>query len=165
MPSSHSTRYRLLMACGRRVGTTQRANILNRLRVEWLRANEVRRGADRRSVAFVKLPLSLAEACAAAASFPHQTGVYILRLRTGQLYIGSTTELRQRLMDHSSGQACQTTTLDPPATLLRFEAFYSFAQARQREAQLKRWSRAKKAALVRGDAEELRRLSKSRDDD
>lgn len=111
----------------------------------------------------MKFPLSLAEACTSAADSPNLSGVYILRLRSGQLYVGSTTDLRQRLVDHSSGRACRTTTLDPPVALLRLEAFDTFAQARRREAQLKRWSRAKKEALVRGDLASLSRLSRSRD--
>jgi putative endonuclease len=37
------------------------------------------------------------------------------------------------------------------------------AEARRREAQLKRWSRAKKEALIRSDFDHLRKLSQSRD--
>lgn len=89
--------------------------------------------------------------------------VYFLRLLSGQLYIGCSTDLGQRLDDHVSGQACRTTLLDPPRALLRVEVHSSFAAARAREAQLKRWSRAKKEALIRGDLPTLRTLSRSRD--
>ncbi len=89
--------------------------------------------------------------------------VYFLRLRSGALYIGASEDLEQRMDDHASGQACRTTQLDPPAAFLRVEVFSTFSEARTREAQLKRWSRAKKEALVRGDAERLRMLSRSRD--
>lgn len=95
--------------------------------------------------------------------FPAFATVYFLRLQSGQLYIGSTTHLRQRLLDHSSGRACRTTAVDAPVALLRFESFETFTQARRREAQLKRWSRVKKEALLRGDLENLRTLSKSRE--
>jgi len=46
--------------------------------------------------------------------------------------------------------------------MLRVEGYATFAEARAREAQLKRWARAKKEALVRGDLGDLRVLSKSR---
>ena len=59
----------------------------------------------------MNLPPSLAEACAAAHSL-NSSGVYFLRLRSGQLYIRSTADLRQRLVDHSSGRACRTTAWD-----------------------------------------------------
>ena len=89
--------------------------------------------------------------------------VYFLRLRSGMLYVGTSTDLEQRLADHTSGQAGRTTALDPPMSILRVEVFDSFAGARAREAQLKKWSRAKKEALIRGDFEALKSLSKSRD--
>ena len=88
--------------------------------------------------------------------------VYFLRLRSGIIYVGASTDLKQRLGDHASGQACRTTQIDPPLHFLRVEVFASFTEARTREAQLKRWSRAKKEALVRGDIEALHFLSQSR---
>ena len=89
--------------------------------------------------------------------------VYFLRLRTGMLYVGASTDLEQRLADHMSGQACRTTALDPPMSVLRVEVHNSLANARAREAQLKKWSRAKKDALISGDIETLKSLSLSRD--
>jgi predicted GIY-YIG superfamily endonuclease len=87
---------------------------------------------------------------------------YILRLKSGQLYIGSTTDLDHRFADHIAGQACRTTKLDPPLKLVYSESLPTFSDARKREAQIKRWSRAKKEALVAGDMGKLRELSKSR---
>lgn len=89
--------------------------------------------------------------------------VYCLRLRSGVIYIGASLDLEQRLEDHASGQACRTTLLDPPTDFLRVEVFASFTDARRREAQLKRWSRAKKEAFIRGDLGALKSLSRSRD--
>jgi len=88
--------------------------------------------------------------------------LYILRLKSGQLYIGSTTDLNQRYKDHCSGKACRTTKIDPPTELVYSESFKSFSDARKREAQIKRWIRAKKEALIAGDFEKLRSLSKPR---
>jgi predicted GIY-YIG superfamily endonuclease len=89
--------------------------------------------------------------------------VYILRLRSGVHYVGASMDLEQRLHDHASGRACRTTQLDPPFALLRVEVCSTFREARRREGQLKGWSRPKKEALIRGDLEMLRALSRSRD--
>lgn len=89
--------------------------------------------------------------------------VYFLRLRSGTLYIGCTTDLVQRVEDHATGQACRTTARDRPTAVVRVETLLTFSQARRREAQLKRWSRAKKEALIQGAFEKLHSLARSRD--
>jgi putative endonuclease len=89
--------------------------------------------------------------------------VYFLRLQSGIIYVGCSTDLQQRLSDHLAGKACRTTALDPPVVVLRVELFGTFSAARLREAQLKRWSHAKKEALVWGNSVELRKLSRSHD--
>jgi len=86
---------------------------------------------------------------------------YILRLQSGALYIGSTKNLAERYERHRDGSGGSSTNLDPPKSLVYSEKLESFSKARQREAQIKRWSRAKKEALVAGDLDELRALSKS----
>jgi putative endonuclease len=87
---------------------------------------------------------------------------YVLRLKSGNLYVGSTTDLKKRYEDHCSGRACRTTKFDPPIALVYSEEYETFSEARRREAQVKRWSRSKKEALISGDFAELRKLSKSR---
>ena len=87
---------------------------------------------------------------------------YVLRLRSGTLYIGATTDLDQRCSEHFAGKACRTTKLDPPVTLVHQEEFETNVEARRRESQVKRWTRAKKEALVSGDMAKLSELSKSR---
>jgi putative endonuclease len=87
---------------------------------------------------------------------------YILRLRSGALYPGSTGNLKQRLKDHESGRACRTTRFDPPVGSAYQEEVDTFFEARHREAQVKRWTRAKKEALIAGDVESLKRLAKRR---
>jgi len=87
--------------------------------------------------------------------------VYILKLRSGALYIGCSNDVEDRFERHSTGHACRATATDPPMKLLFVELHASFAAARRREAQLKRWSFAKKQALIRGDMTELRHLSRS----
>lgn len=87
---------------------------------------------------------------------------YILRLESGALYIGATTDLNQRYLDHRSGKACRTTSLDPPVALIYSEELETFSDARRREAQLKRWSREKREAFARGDLDTLHQLAKRR---
>ncbi|MGF1449027.1 MAG: GIY-YIG nuclease family protein [Opitutales bacterium] len=89
--------------------------------------------------------------------------VYFLRLENGRIYIGATTDLHDRLRRHSRGRACETTRRYQPRSILRIETFESFSAARKRELQLKRWSNAKKDALIAGDTELLRALSQSRE--
>jgi predicted GIY-YIG superfamily endonuclease len=87
---------------------------------------------------------------------------YIVRLRSGTLYLGATTDLKKRFEEHSSGRAGRTTTLDPPVALAYSEKFETFSEARHREKQVKRWSRAKKEALVSGDTSKLQKLAQSK---
>ena len=88
--------------------------------------------------------------------------VYFLRLSSGAIYVGCSTDLDQRLDDHVCGQVCRTTQVDPRVAILRVGILPTFSEARRREAQLKRWSGAKKSALVLGDFDHLRELSQSR---
>ncbi len=88
---------------------------------------------------------------------------YMLRLKSGKLYPGATTNLKQRYTDHIARTACRTTKYDPPEELTYSEEYDTFSEARKREAQVKRWSRQKKEALVSGHGNLLRKLSVSHD--
>jgi putative endonuclease len=94
---------------------------------------------------------------------PMPAWCYVLRLKSGKLYIGATTDLKLRYQDHLSGKACQTTKFDPPVGLAYSETFEFFSEARKREAQVKRWSRAKKEALISGNHGRLHEFAKSRE--
>jgi predicted GIY-YIG superfamily endonuclease len=85
--------------------------------------------------------------------------LYLMRLRSGRIYVGVTSQLPTRLRDHTSYRGCATTRHDPPVRLLYLEPHSTLSSARLREAQLKRWSCAKKLALARGDHDALRRLA------
>ena len=88
---------------------------------------------------------------------------YMLRLQSGKLYPGATTNLDQRWKDHVAGHGCRTTKLDPPVELTYQEEYPTFSDARRREAQIKRWSRNKKEALVAAEKQILGDLSTSHD--
>jgi len=87
---------------------------------------------------------------------------YILRLASGGLYIGFTRNFEKRMRDHFSGRGCRTTRLDPPIHVAYIEKSESISTIRNREWQVKKWSRSKKEALIRGDITKLKRLAKRR---
>jgi putative endonuclease len=87
---------------------------------------------------------------------------YMLRLKSGNLYPGATTDLSRRWQEHLSGIACRTTKLDPPVALVYSEEHPAFSSARRREAQVKRWTRAKKEALAAGNSAALHSLARRR---
>ena len=88
--------------------------------------------------------------------------VYILRLQSGGLYVGCTQNLISRLSAHDRGTASRTTRLDRPIMVLWLETHPSFTLARQRETQIKKWSRPKKEALIQENWVELKQLSQSK---
>ena len=89
--------------------------------------------------------------------------VYILRLRSGAYYVGCSNNAEARFDNHAVGTACQTTAIDPAISVLFIEVHPNLTSARRRETQIKKWSRAKKEALVRSDMHQLKVLSRSRE--
>ncbi len=92
---------------------------------------------------------------------PQPAWLYILRLRSGALDVGITRDPSRRWREHIEAHGSgRTTSEDPPRQVVYRERHPSVTQAIRREKQLKRWSRAKKEALVAGDWQVLKRLSK-----
>ena len=87
--------------------------------------------------------------------------VYILQTADGSLYIGQTNNLPERLCKHRLGLGSKHTHDHGCARLVYCEGLVPLVQAVQRERQLKRWSRSKKEALIRGDLPALKKLSRS----
>jgi predicted GIY-YIG superfamily endonuclease len=83
--------------------------------------------------------------------------IYILRCADGSLYVGETAALDARVAGHNGGWSRFTSTRRP-VTLAYTEVFEDRAAALSRERQIKRWTRAKKEALISGDKELLRLL-------
>ena len=71
-------------------------------------------------------------------------------------------DLDDRLQAHNDGRGAAFTFKHRPFRLVYSEAFNSQLEALTRERQLKRWSRAKKMALISGDLAKLKYLSKRR---
>lgn len=85
---------------------------------------------------------------------------YLLQCADGSYYIGHTDNLETRVSQHQSGELPGYTHNRRPVRLLWSENFPDRDQAFAVERQIKGWSRAKKEALVRGDWDSLRQLSR-----
>jgi len=81
--------------------------------------------------------------------------VYLLQLKNHQIYVGSTDNLTRRIAEHRNGQGGRTTSIGKVLHLMYSETYASRSEAEARELQLKRWTRAKKLALARGDRSDL----------
>ena len=92
----------------------------------------------------------------------HTHFVYILECSDGSLYIGSTRNVENRIKDHNSGKGAVFTSLRRPVRLVYKEPFPCIEFAVTRERQIKKWSRSKKEALIRGNLKALKNLSKHR---
>jgi predicted GIY-YIG superfamily endonuclease len=76
---------------------------------------------------------------------------YLLRCADGSLYCGYTTDLDARVATHNSGKGAAYTRSRRPVVLAWSESHPTLSEALRREAEIKRWPRAKKEALVAGD--------------
>jgi len=75
---------------------------------------------------------------------------YIPRCADGSFYVGMATDPQRRCQEHNHAKGAEWTARRLPVELVWTEAHDSFISARQREIQLKGWSRTKKAALIAG---------------
>jgi putative endonuclease len=94
---------------------------------------------------------------------PKEYFVYILRCSDGSYYTGITSKLHDRIEQHQSAldRRCNTSN-KLPVELVYFEVFQIVQRAISREKQIKRWSRAKKEALISGDYLKLQALAESK---
>ncbi len=78
--------------------------------------------------------------------------VYILRTSSNTLYIGQTNNLEKRLKEHQAkgSQSAKYTRYFSSLELVYSETFATRKEAVQREAELKKWPRTKKEALISG---------------
>ncbi len=74
--------------------------------------------------------------------------VYILRCKDGSLYTGITTDLSRRIEEHRSGTGAKYTRSHQVDKCVHTEEFPSRAEASKREAEIKRWKRERKLALI-----------------
>lgn len=88
---------------------------------------------------------------------------YILLMRNGMFYVGQTHDVAKRMQRHADGSGSRQARQLKDFVLVYAEGPLEPAIAVKRERQLKKWSRAKKLALIQGDLDRLRQLSQSRD--
>lgn len=85
--------------------------------------------------------------------------LYILKSDSNKLYIGQTNNLLHRQNYHNWGVAAKFTAQNKGSFgIVYTEEFQTRKEAMKREAQLKKWSRAKKEALIAGNLEKLKLL-------
>ena len=86
--------------------------------------------------------------------------VYILRTSSNTLYIGQTNNLDKRLKEHRNKSSKSAKYIRHFSSFkpVYSEEYLTRKEAMQREAQLKKWSRSKKDALIQGDKIALKRL-------
>lgn len=88
--------------------------------------------------------------------------VYMLTMRDGRIYVGHSNNPPRRKREHERGKGCRTTGIFGAGDIIYVEEHPDRTSAAQRERQLKKWSRAKKLALINGNTEALKRLSRCR---
>ncbi|BBA34754.1 tRNA/rRNA methyltransferase SpoU [Methylocaldum marinum] len=88
--------------------------------------------------------------------------VYILRCRDGSYYTGHTDNLEKRVAEHQTGLCEGYTASRLPVELVFSQEFSSRTEALAMEQQIKGWSRRKKEAMMRGDWNEVNRLSRGK---
>jgi putative endonuclease len=89
--------------------------------------------------------------------------VYILRCADSSLYTGITNNLDRRLNEHNQGKLPNAYTYKRrPVVLEWFQDFTEPNQAIYFEKKLKKWSKQKKEALIKGDFDMIETLAECR---
>jgi len=74
--------------------------------------------------------------------------VYITRCCDGTLYVGWAVNLERRIKAHNSGRGAKYTASRRPVVLVWWEKASTKSLAMKREAEIKKYSRAQKLALI-----------------
>lgn len=89
--------------------------------------------------------------------------VYILKCSDNSYYTGVTSRLGQRLKTHQMGKYQNSYTCRRrPVELVYKSEFTNIELAIEKEKQIKKWSRAKKEALIRNEFEKLPNLARKK---
>jgi putative endonuclease len=86
--------------------------------------------------------------------------VYIIECADGSYYIGSARDVAGRVQAHNAGKAATWTASRRPVVLVYEEKHPDETSALQREKHIKRWTHAKKEALIARNKALLKMLSK-----
>lgn len=74
--------------------------------------------------------------------------VYMLECEDGSLYTGITTDLMRRFAEHTQGIGSHFTRAKKAMRIVYQEEQPSRSLAQRREAEIKKWPRAKKLAFI-----------------
>ncbi len=77
------------------------------------------------------------------------TFFYLARCSDGSLYSGSCIDLKAREAKHNEGKGAKYTRSRLPIKIVYHEEFPTLKEARRREAEVKRWSKTEKEALIK----------------
>ena len=89
--------------------------------------------------------------------------VYILKCNDDSLYVGITSNIDRRLIEHNAGKYVEAYTHSRrPVTLVFYQDFTNPNQAIEFEKKLNKWSRLKKQALIDENFERIQDLSECR---
>ena len=89
--------------------------------------------------------------------------VYILKCSDNSYYTGVTSNLTKRLFEHKSGRYIGSYTSNRrPVDLVYYAEFTDISIAIDFEKKIKKWSRAKKEALINEEYEKLPNLAKKK---
>ena len=89
--------------------------------------------------------------------------VYILKCSDNTYYTGFTSNLEKRFFEHQQGKHTESYTYKRrPLELAFYCEFLEVGFAIETEKQLKKWSKAKKEALINDEYEKLPNLAKKK---
>ncbi len=77
--------------------------------------------------------------------------LYLIRCNDGSLYTGITTDVQRRLTDHQNSRGARRLRGRGPLELVFSQQVGDRSLAQQLEWQIKRWSKAEKERLIRGE--------------
>ena len=91
--------------------------------------------------------------------------VYLLKCKDGSYYVGVTSNVDRRVTEHNAGKYPDAYTYRlRPVELVWYQDFLDPNQAIVFEKKIKKWSRAKKEALINGEYDLLPFLSECKND-
>ena len=89
--------------------------------------------------------------------------VYILKCSDESYYTGITSNLNKRILEHQSGKYSDSYTSSRlPVELVFYADFTNVGMAIEFEKKIKKWSRAKKEALINDEFDKLPNLAKKK---
>lgn len=89
--------------------------------------------------------------------------VYILTCKDNSLYVGVTSDIERRLLEHNAGKYPEAYTHSRRPVILSFyQKFTDPNQAIEFEKKIKKWSRVKKQCLIDENFDKLQSLSECR---